>query len=140
VARVRGDVAMLVTRVAFDGWVGGTVVRGERAYLTEQQWKDGQTTLRLHAIDLAVPERPVDRVASERNGWGWLLDVEGDRALVTSGWGMNGLDIYRLRDGAAPVFERFVRTLGWWTNAVARQGNSLFLASGSWGVQRIDLE
>jgi hypothetical protein len=140
VARVRGDVAMLVTRVAFDGWVGGTVVRGERAYLTEQQWKDGQTTLRLHAIDLAVPERPVDRVGSERNGWGWLLDVEGDRALVTSGWGMNGLDIYRLRDGAAPVFDRFVRTLGWWTNAVARQGNSLFLASGSWGVQRIDLE
>jgi hypothetical protein len=140
VARVRGDVATLVARVAFDGWVGGTVVRGDRAYLTEQQWAENRTTLRLHAIDMARPERPVDRVAGERSGWGWLLDVQGDRALVTSGWGQSGLDIYRLRDGAAPRFERFVRTLGWWTSAVARQGDSLFLASGSWGVQRIDLE
>jgi hypothetical protein len=140
VARVRGDGATLIARVRFDGWVGGTVVRGDRAYLTEQRWEENRTTLRLHAIDLARPDRPVDRVAGEREGWGWLLDVQGDRALVTSGWGLNGLDIYRLRDGAAPVFDRFVRTLGWWTNAVARQGNSLFLASGSWGVQRIDLE
>jgi hypothetical protein len=121
--------------------VGGGVVRGRRVYLTAQTWSENPYTthLRLHALDLTDPRRPVDRVAQEHEGWGWLLDVEGDRAILTSGWGTGGIDLYRLQDGKPPVFDRFVRTRGFWTNTVTREGDTLFLASGNWGVQRIEL-
>jgi hypothetical protein len=83
---------------------------------------------------------PVDRIASGQHGWGWLLDVEGDRAVVSSGWGWGGVDIYQIADGQAPVYKQFVRTLGWWTDGITRQDDSLYLASGYWGVQKIDLK
>ena len=44
------------------------------------------------------------------------------------------------KDGAAPQFSQFARTRGWWTNAVSRQDSALFLSSGYWGVERIDLQ
>ena len=34
----------------------------------------------------------------------------------------------------------FTRTLGWWANGVSRQDDALYLASGYWGVQKIDLQ
>jgi hypothetical protein len=58
---------------------------------------------------------------------------------VTSGWGGDGIDIYKLSDGA-PVFDQFSRTLGWGTSSMARQGDQIFLASGHWGVQTINLK
>jgi hypothetical protein len=57
---------------------------------------------------------------------------------VNSGWSNQGIDIYRLSD-AAPVFDQFVRTRGWGTSSIARQGEQLFLASGDWGVQVVNL-
>jgi len=69
-----------------------------------------------------------------------LMDPASWWAVVSSGWGPNGVDIYQLSDGAAPVFSQFARTRGWWTNAVSRQDSALFLSSGYWGVERIDLQ
>ncbi len=69
-----------------------------------------------------------------------LLDVEVDRAVLASGWGPNGVDIYQLTDGQPPQFRQFTRTLGWWSNGVSRQDNALYLSSGYWGVQKIDLQ
>jgi hypothetical protein len=57
-----------------------------------------------------------------------------------SGWGTDGVDIYQLMPGQAPQFRQFTRTLGWSANGVSRQDNALFLASGYWGVQKIDLQ
>jgi hypothetical protein len=95
----------------------------------------------LHQLDLTNPQQPVDRVATDANsGWGWLLGVQGDRAIVTSGWGPVGIDIYKLSDTQAPAFEQSVRTLGWGANAITRQGGTLYLASGYWGVQPIVLQ
>jgi hypothetical protein len=65
--------------------------------------------------------------------------VTGDRALVTSGWSGEAIDIYQLRAGAAPRFEQTVRTHGWGVNSVSRQGPTLFLSTGYWGVQKIAL-
>ena len=64
--------------------------------------KEGQPEMVLHQIDLSNPKAPADRVASGKGGWGWLLDVQGDRAMVTSGWGEDGLDIYRLSATRGP--------------------------------------
>jgi hypothetical protein len=143
VLRVRGNVAEFLSQTTLDGWVGGTFVRGNKAYLSAQQYdnhgSNSSSHVNLHAIDLSNPSAPVDRVSSDQRGWGWLLDVEGDRAIVSSGWGQNGIDIYRLVDGQPPRFSQFARTRGWWTNAITRQDSALFLSSGYWGVQRIDL-
>jgi hypothetical protein len=145
VLRIADGEATLIARVAIDGWVGSTFVRGTQAYLSAQKWIEtgddtGHPLVELHAIDLHNPAEPHDRIASE-NGWGWLLAVEGDRALVTSGWwGEQAIDVYQLRDGRAPSFDQTIRTRGWWVNGVSRQGHSLFLSSGYWGVQTVSLD
>ena len=145
VVRVHGAQATLLSMTTLDGWVGNTFVRGSTAYLSAQQYVDPTTggsgsTVELHAIDLTDPTAPIDRTSKAANGWGWLLDVKGDRAVVMSGWGANGVDIYQLTAGQPPQFRQFTRTLGWWPNGVSRQGSSLYLASGYWGVQRVDLQ
>jgi len=145
VLRIRDGEATLISHTPIDGWVGSTFVNGTQAYLSAQKWIDtgnntGHSRVELHAIDLRNPGRPRDRIASE-NGWGWLLAVEGDRALVTSGWwGEQAIDVYQLRDGQAPSFEQTIRTRGWWVNGVSRQDQTLFLSSGYWGVQKVSLE
>ncbi len=142
VVRVSGSVAQLVSSTTLDGWVGTTFVRDQVAYLSAQDYNynGNNPTVKLHAIDLSNPSSPVDRTSQSANGWGWLLDVEGDRAVVLSGWGPNGVDIYQLTDGQAPQFRQFTRTLGWWSNGVSRQDSNLFISSGYWGVQTIALQ
>ncbi len=67
--------------------------------------------------------------------------MQGDRAIVTSGWGQMGVDIYKLSDTAAPLFDQSVRTLGWGgANSILRQDNTLYLTSGYWGVQPVVLQ
>lgn len=139
VLRLHGGYAELIGSVDIDGWAGRTYVRGTTAYVSVERWNGSGSTVALHQLDLSAPERPVDRAADARAGWGWLVGVEGDRAVVTSGWGGAGLDIYRLSASAPPQLDRFVRTRGWWPSALARQGDDLFVASGFWGVETVHL-
>jgi hypothetical protein len=143
VVKIYGDLAYLQSTTLLDGYVGNVIVRGNSAYMTSQVYSDKlkpqQPRMELHQIDLTNPKAPVDRVASGPGGWGWLLDVQGDRAMVTSGWGPDGLDIYRLTPGG-PHYDQFVRTRGWSVNSLSRQGNQLFLSSGYWGVQAVTLK
>jgi hypothetical protein len=140
VLRIHGSKATLLSQTPINGWVGSTFIVGTQAYLSAQEYRpDGRGTVDLHAIDLSNPSRPRDRIASE-HGWGWLLGVVGDRALVTSGWSGGAIDIYRLRAGGAPQFDQTVRANGWGVNSVSRQGQTLFLSSGFWGVQKIALQ
>jgi len=139
VIRVQGNVAQLVSRTRIDGYVGNTFIVGNVAYLSAQSYDMSSGHVNLHAIDLSKPGAPLDRIASDQNGFGWLLAVEGDRAIVSSGWGQSGVDIYQLGPGKPPRFKQFARTRGYWTNAISRQDDALFLSTGYWGVQRIDL-
>ena len=145
VVKLVGDKAYLQGSVELDGYTGKVIVSGNTAYMSSERYSYPGDTYRgprtqLHAIDLSDPSRPLDRIASEKRGWGWLLGIEGDRAVVTSGWGQSGVDIYKLSDKSAPVFDQFVRTRGWWSSSLSRQDDQLFLASGYWGVQAIKLK
>jgi hypothetical protein len=146
VVRVSGNQAHLQSRTILPGWVSTPYFVGNKAYMSAEIYTPGTgyyggtSQVQLHALDLSDPLHPVDRVASDQRGWGWLLGVAGDRALVTTGWGGgNGVDIYKLSDGAPPQFSQFARTRGWWTNEVTRQDNTLYLSSGYWGVEPIQL-
>jgi hypothetical protein len=143
VLKLDGGLAYLQSQTKLDGWVGNVIVQGNTLYTTAQQYYwavNGQPPIvELHQIDLTNPQQPVDRIATQ-GGWGWLLGVVGDRAVVTSGWGEMGVDIYHLSATAAPSFEQTVRTLGWWTNSITRQDNTLYLTSGYWGVQPVVLQ
>lgn len=141
VAKIQNGKAYLKSSTLLDGWVGQVLVRGNKAYASAQTYGDQNNTskVQLHEIDLTDPAHPIDRPSAAKDGWGWLVDVEGDRAIITSGWGQVGLDIYRLTPNAPPTFEQFARTRGWWPNAIERQGNDLFVSTGYWGVQKIGL-
>jgi hypothetical protein len=142
VVKIAGSKAYLQGLTTISGWVGNVFVQGEKAITSAQEYNyDGRSTakIQLHEIDLSNPKAPVDRVAPSRKGWGWLLGVAGDRALVTSGWGSAGLDVYKLQVNAAPVYDQFVRARGWWASSMSRQGDQIFLSSGYWGVQSVTL-
>lgn len=147
VIELDGNLAYLQSTITIDGWVGNVFIQNDKAYMSAEHYVDSGVPntpgdgprIKLHEIDLTDPQAPVDRVSTEKSGWGWLLGVEGDRAIITSGWGGDGIDIYQLNPNAAPTFDQFVRTRGWGTSSLARQGNQLFLSSGYWGVQVVDL-
>jgi hypothetical protein len=144
VLKVVGDTAYLQSEAVIPGWVGNTFVRGNKAYMSLQGYDQvgpnyQQSYVRLLQLDMTNPKNVSVSASKAEKGWGWLLGVEGDRALVTSGWGSDGLDIYKL-SAAPPAFDQTVRTLGWGATSMARQGDQIFLASGHWGVQTIDLK
>ncbi len=147
VARIKNGKAYLQSSTPIDGWVGNVFVRGSKAYMSAEKYHEpngsspyGSSSVQLHELDLTNPKAPVDRASAPKDGWGWLVDVEGDRAIITSGWGQVGLDIYKLVPNQAPVYSQFARTRGWWASAISRQGGDLFLSTGYWGVQKITLK
>jgi hypothetical protein len=150
VVKLDGGRAYLQSVTELDGWVGNVIVQNDVAYTSVQEYDwlntpNGgvytQPYVELHQIDLSNPVSPVDRISTNPDqGWGWLLAVQGDRAVVTSGWGPVGFDIYKLSPTAAPVFDQSVRTLGWGANSIIRQDDTLYVASGYWGVQPVALK
>ena len=96
-------------------------------------------TQQLLQVDVTNPSQPALSVTAPTVGWGWLLGLAGDRALVSSGWLGNNVDVYQLGAGA-PTYEQTIRTNGWDVSSVKRQGNTLYLATGYWGVQTATLE
>jgi hypothetical protein len=139
VLKLNGDKAYLQSRVDLPGWVGNTFVRGDKAYMSSVDYGQTSSNVRLVELDLKNPQQPLVLTAAATQGWGWLVGVEGDRALVSSGWYDQGIDVYRLSDTSAPKYDQFIRTRGWGVNSLARQDNQLFLSSGYWGTQVVDL-
>ena len=143
VLKLNGDRAYLQGWLDVPGWVGNTFVQGSTAYFTVQGPYDSDSStspMSLYQVDLSDPSDPKVLPSQATQGWGWLLGVQGDRAFVTSGWGTAGIDVFRLQPGQAPAYDQFIRARGWWTNSLARQGNQLFLASGYWGTQVVNLQ
>lgn len=144
VVQIRGGRARLLSHTPLPGYVGTTFLSGDHAYVsTEVSVPNSGSGLGqrvdLHAIDISDPRHPRDRIAST-SGWGWLLAVVGDRALVNSGWGGdNAIDVYQLRDDQPPQFRQTIRARSWSVNGVSRQDDTLFLSSGYWGVQSVPL-
>ncbi len=141
VLKLAGGHAYLQGTVTLPGYVGNTFVRGPKAYLSSQTYDSTSSTssMQLLELDLSNPSAPRVLAAPSTQGWGWLVGVEGDRALVSSGWADQGIDVYRLADGAAPKYDQFIRTRGWGLSSLARQDEQLFLSSGYWGTQVVDL-
>ncbi|RYZ07996.1 MAG: hypothetical protein EOO73_09875 [Myxococcales bacterium] len=142
VLKLNGDRAYLQGHVAIPGNTGNVFVQGSTAFFSAQTWDEvGRTPrVQLYQVDLSDPHAPTVLPSEQAAGWGWLLGVEGDRAFVTSGWANQGVDIFKLAPGKAPAYEQFVRTRGWWTSSLARQGNQVLLASGYWGTQVVNLK
>jgi hypothetical protein len=140
VLKLSGGHAYLQGHVAIPGYTGNVFVKGSTAYFSAQDWDQSSSHVQLYQVDLSDPKSPQVLPSKQAQGWGWLLGVEGDRAFVTSGWANQGVDIFKLQDGKAPVYDQFVRTRGWWTSSLARQDDTVLLASGYWGTQVVNLK
>ncbi len=140
VLKLSGDHAYLQGHVSIPGYTGSVFVQGSTAYFSAQDWDENSSSVRLYQVDLSDPHHPAVLPSKQAKGWGWLLGVQGDRAFVTSGWSGQGVDIFKLADGKAPAFDQFVRTRGWWTSSLARQDDTVLLASGYWGTQVVTLK
>jgi hypothetical protein len=143
ILKLDGDRAYLQGHLSIPGYTGNVFVQGSTAYFSADTYTTTASTttslMQLYQVDLSDPENPLVLPSAASQGWGWLLAVEGDHAFVTSGWYNQGIDIFKLAAGQAPVFDQFVRTRGWWTSSLAVDQNQAFLASGYWGTQTIDL-
>jgi hypothetical protein len=128
-----------------DGRVGSVLLRGSRAFASALRLVDDGAgghrvdAFELHELDLLDPMAPLDHASTGAHGWGWLLDVQDDRVLVTSRIGP-GVDVYRKAAGAAPIFERYVRTGGAPSLTATRQGDRVYLATGQPGLKSIALK
>jgi hypothetical protein len=140
VLELEGDKAYLKGSLSIPGYTGNVFVQGSTAYFSAQTYDNDTSEVRLFQVDLNDPANPVVLPSKKADGWGWLLAVEGDRAFVTSGWYNQGIDVFQLKSGEAPVFDQFVRTRGYWQSSLARKGDTVFLASGYWGTQRVELK
>jgi hypothetical protein len=140
VVRIQAEQAEILSAVPLGGYAGRPVVQADQVYVSVYVVdSSGPSQLELHQIDLSDPTQPVDSVVDEQP-MGWLLDVAGDRVFLTSTW-TEGIDIYRLSEGAPPVFERFVRAhrSDQWS-PLKRWNDTVYLPTGYWGVQAVQLE
>ena len=98
IAKIVNDKAYLKSTTLLDGWVGQTIVRGSKAYLSSQEYFDpqngqpGKSTVKLNEVDLTDPKKPIVKSSAPKDGWGWLVDVEGDR--------VRSVTVHHLRDHA----------------------------------------
>lgn len=144
VATVKGGKAYLRSYQTLDGYVGNFLMQGNKAYTTLEKYEaqnngGGRYTRKLLQVDLSNPMALQVTATEGRNGYGWLLAIEGDRALMTSGWAGRVLDVYKLSD-AAPTFDQSLRIRSWWANATGRVGNDLYLATGYYGIEKLTLQ
>jgi hypothetical protein len=139
--------ATLESRTPIGGWVGNVYTQGTKLYttVTHYDWDTANTTpwsgptQQLLQIDVSNAAAPALSMSAPSVGWGWLLGLAGDRALVSSGWENNDVDVYQLGTGA-PTYSQTIRMNGWGVNTVKRQGNTLYLTTGYWGVQTATLQ
>ena len=123
------------------GIMGAAFVENDKAYttLTPYDWaNNGQVAIELHEFDLTNPRLPVDRPVQTPPSWGAsLLSLSGNAALVTSGWGPGLADVYLLNGTGAPVYQQTVREPLWAPARLTRQGKTLYMAGGDYGVAAI---
>ncbi len=140
------DRAHFRSRVEIDGTISSVQIDGDGAFASAYRWDElplegGGVTWRsytsLVAVDLSDP------MALEIAGevelpytWAYLQEVEDGRAFVGSG---PGLFVFDVSDIDEPRFDRFFRTQGWVQDVLPR-GDEVYLPSGYWGVQKLQLE
>src|SRR4029077_20499638 len=108
--------------------------------LTPYSWPNapGSATIGLHQFDLTNPRSPVDRSVQTSSSWeGSLLSLSGNLALVTSRWGGPLADVYLLNGTQPPVYQQTIHEPLWAPVRLTRQGNTLYVAGGDWGVATI---
>ena len=139
------DVAIRTAILRLGDDLGSLAVSGTRAYAVRSEIVErpdpqidgwGRETM-LTVIDVG------DRDALEMgtdvdlgDGW-WSIAAVGPSMLALSGGYSGGLALFDRSDPDQPVFERFVRTLGW-TVSILQEADTLYIAGGPYGIQVIE--
>ncbi|MFH2006551.1 MAG: hypothetical protein ABI333_08205, partial [bacterium] len=144
--RAGGSEAELKGRVALPEDAGQLVLGGGHAWMVRNQWWYDEVTgdynadSSLQAVDLQSHDGPT--LTGETKlpvPYASLYQVDGRRAVVGTWWYVSGLMVYDVTDADQPRFESHVRTQGWVSDILEHQGD-LYLATGPYGVRRLELE
>lgn len=95
-------------------------------------WNDVRSHLAvLSSADLTrASDLPID-------AWSTLVGARDGRALFNV---PGGLLVVNLDDPAAPFAQAYFPSAGWWTQRIERDAETIWLASGRYGVQRFGLD
>jgi hypothetical protein len=139
---VNGSEAELLSTVALPGWVDNVIVSGNTAFCSTDlntPNPDGSYTYTtdLLTVDLTNPSAiAITSTTTLPVSWGYLQSVQNGLAL----FGMYpGIIAYDVSNPWSPVFKAFYRTEGWSEELVV-DGSNLFVPSGDYGVQIINLQ
>jgi len=129
-----------------NSWVNSYLQDGDRLLLSRSTWSydesscssNGHYAFELVALDLNDDDLTLAPVLTIDNGgwWTYLLAVEQGKAVLSVDGGVLVYDV--AADPAALV--GFYRTYGWYTWQVLVDGQALYLPSGYFGLQAIDLD
>ncbi len=118
----------------------GLTVKDNVGYMLRQSWSwacDVPPNMALQLIDARAPASVRFAGAFTLSGYGMLMDVQHERAFLTTGWG-ESLALLDVSDPEAPSLAGAYRTLGY-PVAVRVAGDTAYLPSGYYGVQTVPL-
>ncbi len=145
---LKEDQAVLLSTVELPGYANGFEVEDGAAFTVTRFWGyriiDETTGSReyfredhLVTIDLSNPQEIfiAAKVALSQLDYAYLQKVENGLAFLGH-W--TGLMVYDVSDITLPAFKEFFRTQGW-TQDIVLRGDQVFVTSGYYGVQVLDL-
>ncbi len=142
---LQGNLAVLLDRIALPDNATIPMISGNKAvFVVNDWWYDDQSqtygaSSALQGIDLSVASRL--RMGPARDlpvRWAVPVLLDANRLVLGASWYVAGALVYDVSNLDSPRFLAHLRTDGWISDVVF-SGSSLYVATGPYGVHRIDL-
>lgn len=139
-----GDVAVRTAHLRLGAEAGSVAIAGDRAYAVRTELVETSPEVwtnqpRLAVIDIRASHALSFTYDQELDArWWWGVAAVGPESLALSAGWYGGLALFDRGLVDEPAFRRFVPTVGW-ASSVVQEGDTLFLCSGPWGIQTIEM-
>ena len=145
VSQLYGNVAVLRGTVSLPQQAGQVFIDGNKGMFSINRWWYDEDTYEysqessIQGINLTNSMNPTLTAETPLSvPYVHVYKVHGDRAILGTWWYLAGLMVYDISDLELPEFQSHLRTQGWMSDLVIHN-SKLYVATGPYGVQTIDL-